>query len=171
MENISKYRSIIVLIVLSIILVVVSNITRIPNMSSNESDESVEGALILSSNMAIEVVGGTPIIPTPLTEEAKANLSSLKAQIESCPDYSTFMLEQMLSNLNLLINPSDIPLQTYAMLGNNLELDLVYTLSSNTGIQWLELNRPAESCLIEIGRDLNVLLEAVGLEPLTIYDE
>ena len=119
------------------------------------------------------VIANLTSIPqsTPLSDEEAEQFLNFVEQIESCDDYSDERRSQMLQHIEWLINPSTIPSEMLIALGTNIDAGLIFGMASFTSIEWRLLERPADSCLIDIGRDINILLEAVGREPITIYDE
>lgn len=108
---------------------------------------------------------------TPLSDEDAEPYLNLQKQIEACEDYTDNRRGQMLQHIEWLIDPSDIPSDAMLAMGTDIRGSLIFGMASFTQIEWRIAERPAESCLVDIGRDLNILLESFGRESLTIYDE
>lgn len=108
---------------------------------------------------------------TPLSSEDAEQFLTFQEQVEACDDYDAERREQMLQHVGWLVDPAEIPPDVMLAIGTNPQGGLIFGMASYTQIQWRLLDRPAESCLVDIGRDLNVLLEAFGRQRLTIYDE
>ncbi len=108
---------------------------------------------------------------TPLSSTDAEPYLDFQAKIEACSDYDENRKMQMLLHIEWLIDPSGIPADAMLAMGTNIPSSLIFGMASFTQIQWRVLERPADSCLVDIGRELNVMLEAFGREPLTIYDE
>lgn len=108
---------------------------------------------------------------TPLSDEDAQIYRDLQASVDACDDYSTERRSQMTQHITWLIDPSDIPADVLLAFGQNPQSTLVFGMAGFTSTQWRLLERPADSCLIAIGRDLNTLLIANDREPFTIYDE
>jgi len=110
-------------------------------------------------------------LATALSAEDANEFLRLQARIEVCNDYSPERLSQMHQHIDWLIDPSTIPADIITAFGTNVPGSLVFGMASYTSIQWRLLDRPPDSCLVEIGRDLNILLEAFGQPRLDIYDD
>ena len=108
-------------------------------------------------------------LATPLSPADAADYAALQRQIVSCADYSPERLSQMLQHMDWLINPSTIPADTITAFGANVQGTLVFGMASYTSIQWRLLDRPADSCLVEIGQQLDTMLTTFGRTPLGIY--
>jgi len=108
---------------------------------------------------------------TPLSDVDAEKYVSLREQVNACDDYDEQRKSQMLQHIEWMIDPSEIPADVMLAFGTNQQESLVFGMASFTQIQWRLLERPADSCLIDIGRDLNGLLEVYGRPIITIYDE
>ena len=161
---------------LSVTLLVVAIIALAIGLNLNSPtapSTPAQSTLFFSMTLEPEIVANLTSIPqtTPLSPEDAEQYLTFQGRIESCEDYSEERRSQMRQHIDWLVDPATIPKEMLIALGTNPDGGLVFGMASYTSIQWRLLERPAESCLIDIGHDLNVLLEAVGLEPLTIYDE
>jgi hypothetical protein len=108
---------------------------------------------------------------TPLSDADAVDLVQFQSQVAICADYTPERRSQMLQHIEWLINPSTIPADTITAFGTNVQGTLVLGMATYTSIQWRLLDRPADSCLVPIGRQLDVMLAAYGEEPLGIYEE
>lgn len=111
-----------------------------------------------------------PNIP-PLTGDEAQKWADFQAQITACPDYSDQKRSQMEQYITWVINPSQIPSELIIIFGADIRAGLVRAMAADTSTDWRLKKRPAGSCLITIGRELNEKLKETGQAPLTIYDE
>lgn len=107
----------------------------------------------------------------PLTGVEAQALNDLKAQVDACDGYSDERRLQMEQHIRWLLNPSTIPAEVLIAAGPNPLGRLIFGMAGYTSTEWRLQNRPANSCLIAVGRTLNNLLVAAGEAPFTIYDE
>jgi hypothetical protein len=105
---------------------------------------------------------------TPLSGEAATQISSLKALVDACPDYTAERRDQMAQHLEWLQNPATIPPDIIIALGGNPVGRLIYGMASYTSIQWRLNERPPDSCLLPIAELLNQMLTAAGEEPFPL---
>ena len=138
-----------------------------------ESSPSTDPTLSFSMTLDPTVVANLTSIPqaTPLSDEDAEAFLTFSEKVETCADYSDVRREQMLQHIGWLIDQSQIPTDVTIALGTKPEANLIFGMAGFTSTQWRLLDRPADSCLIEIGRDLNILLEEFGRPAFTIYDE
>lgn len=108
---------------------------------------------------------------TQLSQADAAAWVQLQSQVVSCADYMPERRSQMLQHIAWLIDPSSIPPDTISAFGTNVQSTLVFGMASYTSIQWRLLDRPRQSCLVQIGQQLDVMLSVFGRTPLGIYDE
>ncbi len=111
-----------------------------------------------------------PDLPSLTGDEAKQWVD-FQAQVAACSDYSPAKRTQMDRYINWAINPSQIPPDLTIMFGSDIRAGLVRAMAADTSTDWRLKQRPAGSCLIDIGRQLNEMLINTGQQPLTIYDE
>jgi hypothetical protein len=140
---------------------------------SNQDASPPQGTLVFSMTLDPTTIANLTSIPqaTPLSDEDAEQFLIFVDRVESCEDYSDERRAQMLQHIEWLVDPSSIPTDMLLVLGKTPDSTLIFGMASFTSIQWRILERPAESCLIDIGRDINLLLEGLGGEPFTIYDE
>ena len=108
---------------------------------------------------------------TPLSEEDARIYRDFIEQVEQCEDYAPERLEQMQQHIDWLIDPATIPQDMISLFGTNPASKLIFGMATYTSIQWRILERPAASCLIPLGLQLNDMLLAAGETPFSIYDE
>lgn len=120
-----------------------------------------------------EVIANLTSIPraAPLSGVEAQQLHDLKARIDGCQSYSDERRTQMEQHIRWLLAPATIPSEILIAVGPNPIGRLIFGMAGYTSTEWRLQNRPAESCLIAIGRLLNDMLVAAGESPLTIYDE
>ena len=159
-------------LVLSLILIIVATIAIAFGLNARQPNSVADqSAQVITLNPTVIANLTTMPQATPLAAEDAEKFLTLKAQIETCEDYDDKRREQMLQHIAWLIDPSTVPQDMTILLDTNPQASLIFGMAGFTSIQWRILDRPAESCLVDIGRDLNVLLEAYGRNPVTIYDE
>jgi hypothetical protein len=132
--------------------------------------ESLAGATI--NPTAIANLTTLPNMPA-LSEADTQLLDRLSERVNACGDYSDARRDQMQQHIIWLKEPHQIPPDVAVALSltGTVNARLIYGMAIFTSTEWRLLQRPAESCLIEIGRTLNNMLVAAGEPPLTIYDE
>lgn len=107
---------------------------------------------------------------TPLPPARIEAIDALAAQVRACPDYSEARQSQMMQHIEWLLDPSTIPVDLLVAFASNPPERLLYGMAAYTSIEWRQAGRPAQSCLIPIGRMLDVMLVEADGEPLGIYD-
>ena len=107
----------------------------------------------------------------PLTEIEAQQINNLKAQVDACNSYSDARRGQMEQHFRWLLEPATIPGEVLIAAGPNPLGRLIFGMAGYTSTEWRLQDRPANSCLIAIGRTLNDMLVAAGEPPFTIYDE
>jgi hypothetical protein len=107
----------------------------------------------------------------PLTGAAAEELRAFEVQVIACRDYRPARRDQMRQHIHWLLNPADIPPQVILALGANPTARLLFGMADYTASEWRLNQRPADSCLRQIGLRLNQMLLAAGEEPLTLYEE
>ena len=140
---------------------------------TNQGAAPATETLLFSMTLDSTSISNLTSIPqaTPLSGDDAEQFLIFVEQIESCEDYSDERRAQMLQHIDWLVDPASIPTNMLLAFGKTPDTSLIFGMASFTSIQWRILERPADSCLIDIGRDINLLLEGLGGEPLTIYDE
>jgi len=136
-----------------------------------DDDADNQAGMLMTLNPELFVVQTQMAEATPLSNEDAQPYLDLRADVEACDGYSDERREQVLQHIDWLIDPSGIPPDAMLAMGTDIQGGLVFGMASFTQIEWRLAERPEESCLVDIGRELNTLLEAFGREPLTIYDE
>ena len=111
---------------------------------------------------------------TPISAEEDAFLGAFRDEVTACNDFSAARRDQMLQHIDWLRDPTVIPLDialAFRLNASSITGGLVYSMGIYTSTEWRRLERPANSCLIDIGRTVNDMLLEVGESPITIYDE
>ncbi|MAS33352.1 MAG: hypothetical protein CL610_05060 [Anaerolineaceae bacterium] len=149
------------LVLVAILVILTNQPTPQPTASNTLATLSPTIIANLTALPSAEPVGGN---------EA-AVLNELQTAVNACDDYSDTRRQQMSQHIRWLLNPSTIPADIAIVAGENLMGRLTFGMAVYTSTEWRLLERPAQSCLIPIGRTLNDMLVAAGEDPLTIYDE
>jgi hypothetical protein len=102
----------------------------------------------------------------PLNGDLADQIKQIEQMVENCPAYSKERREQMQQHITWLLNPAQIPRQLIIALGSNPNGKLILGMATYTLSDWGLQNRPADSCLLTIGRKLNELLKATGETPI-----
>lgn len=140
---------------------------------TNPNAPPAEETLLFSMTLDPTTISNLTSIPqaTPLSDEDAERFLIFVEHVESCEDYSDERRAQMLQHIDWLVDPASIPTDMLLAFGKNPDNTLIFGMASFTSIQWRILERPVESCLVPIGRDLNDLLAAIEMPPFDIYDE
>lgn len=99
---------------------------------------------------------------TALSGQEANILMALQVAVEACPAYTAERREQMITQIGFIINPSLLPRDVIIVLGANPRGRLLSALAQVTKIQWQLGGKPADSCLLQIGKQINDLLAADG---------
>ena len=160
-------------IILSLILLGVAIIAVIVSLNLTNPPPPAQVTVSFSMTLDPTIIANMTRIPqsTPLSGEDAEQFLRFVENVESCEDYADARRSQMLQHIEWLVNPATIPSDMFIALGQNPDQTLVFGMATYTSTQWRILERPEESCLIDIGHDINLLLEGLGGEPFTIYDE
>ena len=112
-------------------------------------------------------------VATPVSGEAARTLGALERVIDDCADFSDARREQILQHIAWLRAPDSIPSDVAMALGmrGNIGAALLHGMAIYTSTEWRLLERQPTSCLVPIGRALDILLRDVGAAPVGIYDE
>jgi hypothetical protein len=113
---------------------------------------------------------GAMSFATPLADVDAQRWNDFRSIVNACDEYSSQRHDQMNQHIDWLIDPSDIQPEVIIGLGNNPQAQLIYGMAAYTSTEWRQHGRPTESCLREIGLQLNTMLVAAGREPFTIYE-
>ena len=136
----------------------------------NEQPDAPADEFVMTLNPTVRANVTNIPLATPLAQDDAFDLVQFQSQVALCTDYTPERRSQMLQHIEWLINPSTIPADTITAFGANVQGTLVFGMATYTSVQWRLLERPADSCLVEIGRQIDVMLSAYGEEPLGIYD-
>jgi hypothetical protein len=134
-----------------------------------DSSDAASSEFVMTINPTVRANVTNIPLATRLSSESAVDLTRLQAQVATCADYTPERRSQMLQHIEWLINPSTIPADTITAFGANVQGTLAFGMAGFTSIQWRLLERPLESCLVDIGRQIDVMLVTYGEEPLDIY--
>lgn len=152
-------------------IAVIALVIAVSSIKAPSGDDTQPMGAVMTLDPQLFVVQTQMAEATPLSGESAEPYVALQEKIETCEDYSEERRGQMLQHIEWLIDPSDIPSDAMLAMGTDIQGGLIFGMASFTQIEWRLAERPAESCLIDIGRDINVLLVEFGREPSTVYDE
>lgn len=142
----------------------------IPNYPQNSPVQPQPQVMATLDPVVIANLTSIPNAP-PLTEIEAQALNDLKARVDACDGYSDERRSQMEQHFRWLLEPSTIPPEILIAVGPNPIGRLIFGMAGYTSTEWRLQGRPADSCLIAIGKTLNELLVANGETALTIYDD
>lgn len=115
-------------------------------------------------------VAATPAsVPVPVTGDFAEQVRNIAKMVEACPDYSDERRSQMKLHIGWLLAPDTIPDFMKIPLGGNPTGRLVEGMATYTSAEWGLHNKAIDSCLLPIGRQLNAMLTATGIEPLSVF--
>jgi hypothetical protein len=106
----------------------------------------------------------------PLTGELADQLGEIQTLLNACPDYRTERRSQMQQHIDWMLTPATIPADVLIALGSNPNERLIFGMATYTQIEWNTRDKPAESCLIPLGKMLNGMLVAQGTPPLPEFE-
>ena len=158
------------LIVFATIIILAIAIAFALSQSSPEPENVfVQPTLDLTARANLTALPNAPA----LSENDMLLMAELRSRTLACEDFSDARRDQVLQHITWLENPQQIPPDVaFALtMGGAINGRLVYGMAIFTSTEWRLLERPADSCLIDIGRMINGLMAAMGEVPLTIYDE
>lgn len=108
---------------------------------------------------------------TPIIGALADTIRGLETAIQNCSDYPERRQEIMQQYIDWLFAPNTIPRDILMMFSPSPTARLLFAMAADTSTEWRRLQRPPNSCLVPIGRELNRLLVEAGEEPITVYDE
>ena len=160
------------LVILVVLLVVTS--VAVNNQPTPTATPTVQMQALPTANPTI--IASISQLPnaTPISAEEDARLVALRDEVIACDQYSEVRQGQMLQHITWLRDQTTIPQDiAFALTLNASSVTggLVYGMGIYTSTEWRLLERPAESCLADIGQTINDMLIVVGEPPITIYDE
>lgn len=153
----------------TLVLVIASVISRNTSGSSTagvNSPPTVEPLMTL----APELIANLTAIPQgiALTGDLPQQITELETQVKTCPDYSPQRRSQMEQHFVWLRDSSTMPREVALGIAANPAGRLILGMATFTAAEWGQRSRPANSCLLPIGRYLNTLLAQTGEE---IFEE
>ncbi|MDQ7035864.1 MAG: hypothetical protein Q9P01_13835 [Anaerolineae bacterium] len=138
---------------------------------NNDDSDTPTDQLVITMNPTVQANLTSIPLATPLSDEDASAFTDFQSQIITCADYAPERRSQMLQHIEWLVDPSGIPVDIISAFGSNVQGTLLFGMAQYTSIQWRILDRPIDSCLIEIGQQLDLMLAAFDREPLGIYDD
>lgn len=106
----------------------------------------------------------------PLTGELADQVHQIQALLHACPDYSPERRSQMQQHINWLLQPSTIPGDILMALGANPNSKLIFGMATYTLSEWGLRGKSSNSCLLPIGKRLNLMLAAAGEETFREFE-
>ncbi|MCU0513407.1 MAG: hypothetical protein MUE40_12665, partial [Anaerolineae bacterium] len=97
-------------------------------------------------------------------------MTRLQPLLDGCPAYSPERRRQMQQHIDWITQPAGIPTDILIALGDDPPARLLFGMASYTAIEWRLQGRPADSCLLPIGRLVNALAVAAGEEALPEFE-
>jgi hypothetical protein len=163
--NLNNRREIIAAIALAlaagIVVFAVASSSRAPAAQTvGATLDPTTAALLTAAPQATSVSGA-------FAERVRA----IESAVEDCGDYPERRKVLMQQYVNWLFEPSTIPPEMMMLFSPNPTGRIVFAMAADTSTEWRRLQRPPDSCLVPIGRELNALLTSVGEQPIAIYDE
>lgn len=140
-------------------------------LKDNSSINPINDAMVMTIDPEIQDNLTSIPLATPLSDADAASFTAFQSLIILCQDYTPERRAQMQQHIDWLVDPSGIPSDIISAFGTNVQGTLLFGMANYTSIQWQLLEQPADSCLVRIGQQLDVMLPAFDQEPLGIYDE
>ena len=106
---------------------------------------------------------------TPLAGQEANDMNALQQLVEACAAYDAARREQMIEQIGFILNPAGLSGDVILALGADPRVQLLEILGSVTANRWLLDHKPADSCLIPIGKRINQLLIAAGADPVAAF--
>jgi hypothetical protein len=119
-----------------------------------------------------QIIANMTSIPqaTPLSGEEAKVIRELEIMVENCSAYSVQRRVQMEQHIDWLYNPAGIPQDIIMAFGAQPRVGLLRGMGGYTEIEWRQAGRPADSCLLPIGRRINELLVEADALPFPIFN-
>ena len=155
----------------AVILVIAAGLLLNTYVFGVDEPLAVNDQLVITMDATVRANITNVPLATPLSSDDAAEFTDFESRIIACEDYSAERRSQMLQHIEWLVDPSGIPVDIISAFGTNVQGRLIFGMANYTSIQWRLLERPAESCLVEIGQDLDLLMTAFDQIPLGIYEE
>ncbi|MBX3086027.1 MAG: hypothetical protein KF716_30605 [Anaerolineae bacterium] len=100
--------------------------------------------------------------PVPIAGEFADQVRKVGQMVAACPDYTDARRTQMNLHISWLLAPDTIPQYMKLPLGNNPTGRLIEGMATFTSAEWGLRSKDPTSCLLPIGKQLNLLLVATG---------
>lgn len=151
--------SLIIFIVTCVVVIVVNN-----SGGNLQRTGTVTATPAQQITLVPEVIANLTQIPDSQTlgVEFSGKIVDLREAIADCPDYSPARREQMNQHIAWLLDTSTLPRDMVIALGSDPFERLVFGMATYTSAEWGLHDQSPASCLLNIGRELNMLLESMG---------
>ncbi len=118
-----------------------------------------------------QIINNLTSIPqaVALTGDLAEQVKQIQTMLNNCPAYSDERRQQMQQHIDWLLDPAQIPRAMILALGSNPTGKLILGMATYTLSEWGLQDRPADSCLLTIGQQLNPLLAANGETPFAEF--
>lgn len=120
---------------------------------------------------APELIANLTAIPQDiaLSGDLAEEINRLEAQVKNCADYGPERRRQMEQHLIWLRDSSTMPREVALGIAANPVGRLIFGMATFTSAEWKLHNHAAASCLLPIGRQLNILLAQTSEEPFAEF--
>lgn len=151
-------------------LVIVSASGGLPGGTAGRFSASPTPAQAMT--LAPQVFANLTAIPqmAELSGDLRTDTDRVAALLADCADYSDERRGQMQQHIAWLRAPATLPRDIILALGDNPTGRLIFGMATYTSIEWRLRDRPADSCLLAIGRLLNTMLAATGETPFEEFE-
>ena len=128
-----------------------------------------------TSNVVITPVPGIAATVTaalklpPLSPDQAAPYLEIQEMVQACAEFHNNRRQTILSHIQWLTHPSQVPPQLITLYGDNVHSQLVFGAAYTVATEWKSRGRQPASCLIPIGDRLNVILVELGRKPVAEF--
>jgi hypothetical protein len=105
----------------------------------------------------------------PLSPDQAAPYLEIQALVQACAEFHNNRRQTVLSHIQWLTHPSQVPPQLINLYGDNVPGQLVFGAAYAVATEWKSGGRLPASCLIPIGDRLNVILVELGRKPVAEF--
>jgi hypothetical protein len=144
------------------IFVLVSIFALYVVLSRNANTSTAQSTPFATANFSINATVTQVAAPVPVTGELADQLTKVSQLVAACPDYDEDRRTQMNLHIAWLRAPDTIPQFMQVPLGSNPTGRLIEGMATYTVGAWGLHGKAADSCLLPIGRQLNLMLIAAG---------
>lgn len=128
-----------------------------------------------TSNFVLTAIPGIAATVTaalklpPLSPDQAAPYLEIQELVQTCPEFHNNRRQTILSHIQWLTHPSEVPPQLINLYGDNVHSQLVFGAAYTVATEWKIKGRQPDSCLIPIGDRLNVILVKLGRKPVAEF--